>query len=213
MKTIRKGVFETNSSSTHSICITPEGWKKWNTGCDFDSPYKPISVEKLLDSINTSKIAKISTSNYYKRGDEYFLIQGSLEKCQFLLSCLSCYSNTFTAYLKGYQLEKIKSFYQAILDFFKNTYEIYSIDVDYTEKYEESNIIDWLIGYYWKNEFEDIPGEEKFTREEIYDIVTKIITDNNIVFTCHSDEVGPFPDEIGLIKIDNLKNLLSENNS
>ena len=214
MKTIRTSIFETNSSSTHSICIAPKEWKKWNTNCDFDSPYKQITYEKLLDPIYESRIIKISTSNYYKRGDGYFLIQGSLEKCQFLLSCLSCYSNTFTTYLKGYQLEKIQSFYKAITDFFKNTYQIYSIDVDYSEKYGESRIVDSLIGYYWEDEFEEtIPGEKKFTPEEIYKVVTRIITDNKIVFTCHSDETGPFPEDIGLIKINELEQLLSENNS
>ncbi len=206
MKTIRKNVFETNSSSTHSICITPEGWNEYGHGLDFDSPYKEITVEEVLGSKWNTKVIKVETSDYYKRGDGFFLVKGPLEKCQFLLSCLSTYSNTFTTYIKGHQLSKIQCFYKAIVKYFETTFDTNYLKVDYSQKYGESNFVDWLIGHYWEK-------EEKFSEEEINKIVTKVITNDNIIFICHSDESGPFPEDVGLIQIEDLKELLNENNS
>lgn len=51
MKTIRKRVFETNSSSTHSICIcTDEEFKSWGNNDIFWDRYKDkfITKEELL---------------------------------------------------------------------------------------------------------------------------------------------------------------------
>lgn len=52
MKTIRKGIFETNSSSTHSICIcTDEELEAWKNNEIFYDGYEFIKKEKLLEDI------------------------------------------------------------------------------------------------------------------------------------------------------------------
>ena len=63
MKTIRKGVFETNSSSTHSICICTdeelEAWQNneifWNYGNDFITKEELINHCRQLDIPDTDE--------------------------------------------------------------------------------------------------------------------------------------------------------------
>ena len=59
MKTIRQNCFETNSSSTHSLCITPENWDEYCKNCDFDNPYDNYHV--LVES----EFALNSASNIF----------------------------------------------------------------------------------------------------------------------------------------------------
>jgi len=45
MKTFRKGIFETNSSSTHSLVIlTKEEYEKWNKGEILYNPYEQTFI-------------------------------------------------------------------------------------------------------------------------------------------------------------------------
>lgn len=60
MKTIRKGVFETNSSSTHSICIgTSEEFHAWERNEIFWSRYerKFITKEEVIADLRQSELA------------------------------------------------------------------------------------------------------------------------------------------------------------
>ena len=193
MKTIRKNCFETNSSSTHSLCITPNEWSEYGKNCDFDNPYNnyKILVESELKPLyGNYKTAIVTTTNYYKRGDGFYLIQGDLHKIQFLLSSMVSEGDIFTTTLTGNQLEKFQQIYKIINKYLKDTYQIDYIRINQFENYYDGHIIMNLCGWDWE--------DSTYSLEEIDKIVLKIITDNSIVFICHSDETGPFPEDIGL---------------
>jgi len=72
MKTIRQGIFETNSSSTHSISIvTQELFDKWKKG----EVLYDYNTEKLFE-VDKSIIEQIKLdqyeSDYFLTYDEYF---------------------------------------------------------------------------------------------------------------------------------------------
>lgn len=86
MKTIRYNCFETNSSSTHSLCIFKNQYK-YIKGEDFDSPFMPIITEASLKSFKIDNefkhkafVCKITTSNWYKRQDGFYLVKGAEQK-------------------------------------------------------------------------------------------------------------------------------------
>ena len=208
MEKIRRSVFETNSSSTHSIAIVPEGWVYYgdhnNFECDSDSPYIPVMVTQPLNVTYESKTCVIETSNYYKRDSYYFYISGDMQKIQFLVSSLSSMISVFNLDLEKHQLPYFKQVTNAIRDYLKEKYGIHYIKVVEKETYYETRFLDELIGYGWKG------SRNKYKEQEVYDIVKKVISDDRIVFTCHSDETGPYPEEIDLIPIEDLKNLIKE---
>ena len=196
MKTIRQNCFETNSSSTHSLCITPENWDKYCKNCDFDNPYDNYHVlveSELKPLYGNYKTAIITTTNYYKRDKEFYLIQGDLHKIQFLLSSMISEGDIFTTNLSGNQLKKFQQIYKTINKYLKDTYQIDYIKINQFENYSDGHIIMDLCGWEWK--------DSNYSLEEIDKIVLKIISDDSIVFTCHSDETGPFPEDIGLEEI------------
>lgn len=206
MKTIRQNCFETNSSSTHSLCITPPEWSMYNKDCDFDNPYDNynIRVESFLNpKYGNYKTAVITTTNYYKRGGGFYLIQGDLHKIQFLLSSMVSEGDIFTTSLKGTQFEKFQQIYKTIFKYLKDKYEINYIKINQFETYSDGYIIMDLCGWDWK--------DSDYSLEDIDKIVLKIISDDSIVFTCHSDETGPFAEDIGLTEINTL-NLINEDN-
>lgn len=196
--TIRRNCFETNSSSTHSLCLIPEGWKEWKTNIDYESPRKEIIVEEPLKY--KYRTAVITTSNFYKRGGGYYLVRGDLEKIQFIVSCMSEELNTIDCSLAPHQLKPFQIIYETINKYLKKKYDINYTEVKISEKYEEGNFIYRLIGWSWDKE---VP----FTEEQIEKIINRVISDDSIVFTCHSDETGPFPEDCGLIGLD-LKTLI-----
>ena len=209
MKTIRQNCFETNSSSTHSLCITPNEWSMYNKNCDFDNPYDnyKVKVESFLNSkYNHIRTALITTTNYYKRGGGFYLIQGDLHKIQFLLSSMVSEGDIFTTNLIGNQLEKFQQIYKTIKKYLGDTYQIDYIKINQFENYSDGYIIMNLCGWEWK--------DSDYSLEEIDKIVLKIISDNSIVFICHSDESGPFPEDIGLEEINtyDLITKINENN-
>ena len=54
MRTVRKGVFETNSSSTHSVTImSAEDYKRWREEMLYYDEYKDVLLtkEELCDSV------------------------------------------------------------------------------------------------------------------------------------------------------------------
>ena len=54
MRTVRKGVFETNSSSTHSVTImSAEDYKRWQKELLYYDEYKDVLLtkEELYDSV------------------------------------------------------------------------------------------------------------------------------------------------------------------
>lgn len=208
MKKIRKSVFETNSSSTHSIAITPEGWEDYvvHNGFERDDedPYIPIEVREGLNKKYSVKTCVITTSNWYKRTNGYFYISGDLEKIQFLVSSLSYFNHSLEIDLTPSQLPYFNQIGKAIGDYIKEKYDIYYIDVIKEEGYAETNFINNLIGWGWNDE------ENKYTKEEVYNIITKVISDDKIVFICHSDESGPYPEDIDLIAVEDFKDLLKD---
>jgi hypothetical protein len=209
MKTIRQNCFETNSSSTHSLCITPDKWSMYNKNCDFDNPYDNynVRVESFLNpKYSNYKTAVITTTNYYKRGGGFYLVQGDLHKIQFLLSNMVSEGDIFTTTLKGSQFEKFQQIYKTISKYLTDTYQISSIKINQFESYSDGHIIMDLCGWDWE--------DSTYSLEDIDKIILKIITDDSIVFTCHSDETGPFPNEVGLEEINtyDLITKINENN-
>jgi hypothetical protein len=205
MKAIRQSCFETNSSSTHSLCIQPEGWSEYNKNCDFDNPYDNYRIElkSLLEpKYYDYQTAVITTTNYYKRGDGFYLIQGDLHKIQFLLSSMVSEGDIFTTTLKGNQLEKFQQIYKTIAKYLKNKYGIDYIKINQFDTYSDGYIVNWLCGWDWQ--------DSEFTLEQIEEIILKIISDDSLVFTCHSDESGPFPEDIGLTEVELVDFLLKE---
>jgi hypothetical protein len=194
---IRKNVFETNSSSTHSIAIKPDGWTIYKfcgeLECDTDSPYIPIKVEQTLETYS-SKYFIIETSNWYKRGGGYYYVYGDLQKIQFFVSYLSNMISLFKIDLQPKELPYFRQITKAIHDHIQEKYDIYYVDVVFKEGYRDGSFLDDLIGRYWR--------KNDYTPEEVYNIMKKVISDDTIVFICHSDESGPYPEDIGLIDVD-----------
>jgi hypothetical protein len=176
----------------------------YNKDCDFDNPYDNynVRVESFLNSpYGDSKIAVITTTNYYKRGGGFYLVQGDLHKIQFLLSSMVSEGDIFTTNLKGNQLKKFQRIYKTIVKYLKDKYEINYVKINQFETYPDGYIIMELCGWEWK--------DSSYSLEDIDKIVLKIISDNSIVFTCHSDETGPFAEDIGLTEI-NTYDLINE---
>lgn len=73
---IRRGVFETNSSSTHSISlVTEDYWEKWQKGkvlyCDYEDSFKTIEeLEEML---------KISIEEYNEQKRKFIEEEGWLD--------------------------------------------------------------------------------------------------------------------------------------
>lgn len=207
--TIRQNCFETNSSSTHSLCILPDEWSEYAYNCDLNNPYIDynIKVESFLNPEYAHiRTVIITTTDYYKRDGSFYLIQGDLHKIQFLLSDMGSKGSIFTSKLKGSQLEKFQQIYKTINKHLNDTYQIKDIKINKFGSYNDGHIITDLCGFDWK--------DSSYSLEEINKIVLKIITDNSIVFICYSDEIGPFPEEVDLeeINISDLLIKINENN-
>lgn len=203
MKIERKEVFETNSSSTHSLCIKSEDWEKWGT--DYcEPPYVPIEKRETLYDWYTRSALVIKTSNYYKRGGGYILVEGALNKMQFIASCMSSDLDTTTCRLRPEQIELFQAIREAMYDYAKNKFDVGYLTIKSEDYYGDGSFVENLIGWYWTE-----ADKRPFTKEQVYQIVTRVITDDDIIFICHSDETGPFPDDLGL-EAPNYKDLLPD---
>ena len=198
MKKIRTSVFETNSSTTHSLCIVPEGWDKYDYRVnefkfnDDETPYIPIAISSLIGH-EYSKHCIIKTSNYYKRDDNYFLIEGDLQKIQFIVSSMSYYVyDAMCMKLEPREVDCYMAISRAIYTYMNIKYDVNALKVENQNVYNDGYFIETLISRY--------EIEQKYTPEEVFDLVTKVISDPSIVFICHSDEWGPYPDDIGLTR-------------
>ena len=72
MKKVRLGTFETNSSSTHSICIVPtEDYDKWDKNEMFLSGNKLITKEELIKQLDENGDSFEDFLNNYTLQQEY----------------------------------------------------------------------------------------------------------------------------------------------
>lgn len=204
MKSVRANVFETNSSSTHSISIKPEGWYGFKFGQDYDSPTPIVDITEPLGVNYNYKTATITSSNYYKRGDGYYLIEGERAKLHFIGSCMSRYMSSLE--IRPKQVDPFNDLFAAVRGYLEEKYDCFNLNIKVDEIYSCGIFMQELIGWGW--------GEDQrpFTKEEIKTIIYRILSDDSIVFTCFSDEVGPYPEDMGLLEINDLKDLLDENN-
>jgi len=204
MKKIRTGVFETNSSSTHSLCIIPKKWGRYNQKFTSDeTPYIPItySIPMGKEYGKYGKLCVITTSNYYKRDDGFFLIEGDLQKIQFIVSAMSHYvCDAMNMSLQPKEIECYQAIERAIRKYIEKEYDVRTFQIEKDEIYNETDFVSEMISRY--------NTQPEYTPEEVFNIVTKVISDPNIVFICHSDETGPFPKDLNLLRVKNYRDLI-----
>lgn len=135
MKQIRRSVFETNSSSTHSLTMcSREDYDKWFRGELMYDTYKDVLVEM---NIEISERDKLEAKSYYENTKtKYWKNWEQLDEKEV--------EEWYDKYMKEYSKIDYDR-YETYDDFFENTY-LETYEEEYTTKNGEKII---AFGKYW----------------------------------------------------------------
>lgn len=109
---------------------------------------------------------------------------------------LSTYNNIHSESFTNEDIFLIQSIYKALQDHILENYNVYAIAIIHNEDYFEMCFVSHLM------------NTNNYSTEDVYNIVKKVISNDDIVFICHSDESGPFPEDLGLEEIIYYKTVL-----
>lgn len=121
MKQIRHSVFETNSSSTHSITLLKNG--------DFDEEWKALYEEEITNYITGSKISDYEVwdgdSYYDKKDNSYHVIGGAFDWQWFMLKDFNAKMDYVYTLFKEYWKYDNYGYYTPLIDAVRKKYPNY----------------------------------------------------------------------------------------
>lgn len=203
MKKIRLNSFETNSSSTHTLCLLEKGFDKSNPHIKLSNQY--LNTNDYVVDFNNNKTLLIYQDDFSSRS-EYRLVDDSKVKIKYfsqllqvIKSRLIYYDDLDIVYNRNFTRKELCNIYN----------HLESNLLEYVQMEYGEDIEDFVSIYTEDSHFEidllfDIMNMNS-TVEEINDIIDEILFNQNIVIFVHSDE-NDFPEE----KFDNIKEISSE---